>query len=772
MTMTRLVMSAIIICAATSVAWALPPPSFYASYDEGFDADAAAGSAAGEVIGEPVLVPGKLGQAVRVGRELGQITYRSAGSFDLQRGAIEMWVKAGDWAPGDPNFCTLFGTTGFHLYKYQGASLLFYMITEGAEHGSAAWVNIEDWDVERWQHLCFVWDGGDMSVYWNGEFAAGSTGTLPQTIAPTFHIGTGPDGFGGDAQTLIDEVRIYPRPLTAAEVRQAWLRLAVVDIEAWTRPEITVPHLELAPVTDGDLSDPAWEWAAGISGFVDHTTGRPATDGPTVMLVAADDRLHIAWDAPLRDGQPPELHALMGDWERPLPRLTVAADGQIEAPFEGVVAAAAIKGDRWVGEMAVRLLPGGEDGPGVPTHATPDGHTEAMLAGNLTFRWPDGAVCSWAYAVPADDLKRLGRITVDDRHLAARLLPMQWADDRVRVGVELRGMGSLKDAELRVWTWGPHAENELTCRQSVGALTGAHRRQIRLELPLGNANAATMVVTVDGSERDGMQWVGLTQCIPVDFRRSLDCELTYHRFDEQLDIALRPARDDVLRRGTGGIATIMQAEQARPALRVELAPTTEGVFAGQADISALQPGDYVVRGSVTDADGRAIAGVEQPWTCEQDGWEWVRSLGRVEGVLPPWTPVEVEGTVARCWGREYDLGRGLPASITSQGEELLAGPVTLQATVGGERVELASHPAQLHRDGPAGVDLRASDEAAGVAVESTARLEYDGLLRYQLTLTADATAQVGDLVLTIPLRSAHATLLNFTPVEPDRPMVY
>ncbi len=769
--MKRIASVAIILSATARLACALPQPSFYASYDEGFDADAAAGNPAGEVVGEPVLEPGKLGQAARVGRDLGQVTYQSAGNFDLHRGAIEMWVKAGDWRPADAVFCTFFGTTGFHVYKYNRAQMLFYMITEGAEHGSAAWVPIEDWDVERWQHVCVVWDRGDMSIYWNGEFAASTTGILPQTIDPTFHIGTGPDGFGGDAQTLIDEVRIYPRPLTRAEVRQAWLRLAVVETEAWANPRITVPEIDLAPVADGDLSDPAWDWAAGISGFVDHATGRLADGQPVVLLVAAADRLHLAWQAPLRDGRPPELQALMGDRERPLLHLSVAADGRGEAPLAGVVAAAGVAGDRWVGEMSIPLLPPGEQGPGLPTHGPASDPTRALLDANLTFRWPDAGACSWAYAVPADDPGRLGRVVVDSRALAARLLPMDWGDDSVRVGVELRGVDALRDADLRVWTWGPHAENELALQQPIGTLVGAHRRQVWLELPLGNPNAATMVLSVDGSGNDGAAWDGLTHCIPVDFRRSLDCELTYHRFDERLEVALRPAREDVLRRGTGGVVTI-EPPGREPTLSIDLSPTPEGVFAGQADISALEPGRYVVRGSVTDVDGQVIAGVESAFTCEQDGWEWVRSLGQVEGVLPPWTPVEVGGTVARCWGREFDLDRGLPTGITSQGEELLAAPVALQATVGDERVDLTSAQAQLRSDGPVGADARATAEAAGLAVETNTRLEYDGLLRCQVTLTPEGQAEIAGLTLTIPLRSAHATLLNYTPVERDEPPVH
>lgn len=771
-------MKRIVLCliagtlAATS--WALPRPTFHASYDRGLDADLAAGDPAVRPVGEPRLVEGISGQAIRVGKEIGHAAYAVEGNLNLPRGSVEMWVHAVDWKLADEVFCTFFkafAEDGIHVYKYFKPQMLFYMITEGAEHGSAAWAlgkDLPDWDERPWHHIAAVWDGGAMSFYVDGEFKAQTTGVLPKTVPEVFQVGEGAGGLGGDAQVDIDEVYVYDRPLTGAEVRAAWLRLALPTTGAWNAPEVAVPHLDLAPTVDGDLADPAWDWAAGVGGFVDRRTGRVATGGPTVLMAMVRDTLHVAWEAPLRDGRAPEVRVMLGAGEGPLPELRVDAAGAVQAPFEGAVAAARVEEGRWLGEMALPLLAAGEEGAGIPTQGRRDDvdRIEGALIGNLSFRWPDGRVASWAWAAPEDDAEMLGRITIARRRPAARLLPLAWGDESVRVGVELRGEDSWNGADLRASLLGLDGEQQTALHEPLGTIRGSHRYQATLDVPLGKPQALTMLVSVEGTDRQGATWRALQQCIPADFRRSLACELEYSRFDEELKVALRPSREEPAERAAGGVATITREGRVEPALRVQLSPTSDGSLAALADISSLEPGDYLIAGSITDEDGAALASIEQSWTCEQDGREWLRSLGVVEGVLPPWTPVELAGTVAGCWGREYDLAGGLPSRITSGGEELLAGPVALR--VGDETLDLS---AEARRVDDTAIEVRGR-AAGALRAELDGRLEYDGLVRYQVTLTPDGAFEAEGLSLVMPLRGEHATLLNYTPMDREQAPVY
>ncbi len=770
-------MKRIVLCliagSLVAAAWAMPQPTFHASYDAGFDADSAAGDPTARLVGEPESVEGISGQAIRVGKDIGHAAYAIPGNLNLPRGSVELWVHPADWELADEVFSTFFKASaedGIHLYKYMKPQLLFYMITEGAKSGSAAWIlpdELTDWADRPWHHLCATWDGGAMRIYLDGEFKAKTTGVLPKSVPEVFQIGEGAGGLGGGAQTDIDEVYVYDRPLTDAEVQQAYLRLALPTTEAWSEPSIAVPHLDLAPTTDAHLSDPAWNWAAGLGGFVDRRTGRVAAEQPSVLLCMTGGTLHVAWDAPLCDGETPELRVRLGEYEGERPELTVNADGSLEAPFEGATAAARVEGDRWVGEMALPLLAAGEEGAGLPTQGKRDeaGRVEAKLVGNFSFRWPDGGWQSWAWAVPEDNAGKLGIITIAKGIPATKLLPLQWTDDHVRVGVELRGYESWKDVTVTVSMHDINGQSQFTTRQPLGNVFGAHQRRVWLDVPLGNEDALTAFVIVGGIEKVS----ALLQCIPADFRRSLACELEYARFNEELTVALRPSRDELLARATGGVATITRKGEPEPALRTDLSPTAEGTVAGVADISPLQPGAYTVHGAITDAQGAVLASVEQPWRCEEDGRDWLHSLGVVEGVLPPWTPVTLDGAVAGCWGREHDLAHGLPTRITSAGEELLAGPITLNA---GDADLGAALKAKVRRIDETAIEIRGKGTTGALQADLDGRLEYDGLLRYQITLTPEQAAAADGLSLTIPLRTEHATLLNFTPMDFDAPPVY
>jgi len=80
-------------------------------------------------------------------------------------------------------------------------------------------------------------------------------------------------------------------------------------------------------------------------------------------------------------------------------------------------------------------------------------------------------------------------------------------------------------------------------------------------------------------------------------------------------------------------------------------------------------------------------------------FSWLgNSLGVSAEVPKPWTPVEVDGTTVRVWGREIRYDRSLlPTRIASQGAQLLAGPVTLDIRAGGRRVSLPSADVSISR---------------------------------------------------------------------------
>lgn len=153
-----------------------------------------------------------------------------------------------------------------------------------------------------------------------------------------------------------------------------------------------------------------------------------------------------------------------------------------------------------------------------------------------------------------------------------------------------------------------------------------------------------------------------------------------------------------------------------------------------------------------------------------------RGLGYPKRVPPPWTPLRVRnverGTrmspdrkseiAVSCWGREYRFGAsGLPEQITSAGASLLARPVSMKASVAGERVRWRGMPLRLL----AASDLEATFEGRrhgpGVALTTRVKAEFDGLVRFDVELQPRSTdVRLDRLCLETPLCWEHARYLH------------
>lgn len=141
----------------------------------------------------------------------------------------------------------------------------------------------------------------------------------------------------------------------------------------------------------------------------------------------------------------------------------------------------------------------------------------------------------------------------------------------------------------------------------------------------------------------------------------------------------------------------------------------------------------------------------EPWLAEP--------VGVTTDVPVPFEPLAVNGSTVRCWGREYYLAGPLPAQITSAGEALLAAPMRVVLTTGGQQYVLAeSSEVTLGLQRPDRVEWIASSEAGPFTVSTSAWIEYDGAV--QVTLTVSGEATVDSLALEIPLRPEIARFLH------------
>jgi len=209
----------------TSAAQAQIAPVLTIHFDKDFHGVGPQGAVVrGTPVGKPELAEGKFGRALKTGSPTGFVDYPTKGILNPRRGTIEMWVCPVDWLPDDGKFHAFFAVRGqgaLYLYKYFSGTRLL-MLTGNDVKGpfTSSQFPVNDWKPGQWHHLAGSWSPQGVLAYVDGKPADKQplAGLLPTALDPTFRIGDQPWQFPRATTSLIDEVRIYDRTLTPAQI--------------------------------------------------------------------------------------------------------------------------------------------------------------------------------------------------------------------------------------------------------------------------------------------------------------------------------------------------------------------------------------------------------------------------------------------------------------------------------------------------------------------------------------------------------------------------
>jgi hypothetical protein len=138
--------------------------------------------------------------------------------------------------------------------------------------------------------------------------------------------------------------------------------------------------------------------------------------------------------------------------------------------------------------------------------------------------------------------------------------------------------------------------------------------------------------------------------------------------------------------------------------------------------------------------------------------EWLgNKIGLEDKVLPPWTPMTVQGNTVGCWGREYRFDNGaLPTRIVSAGKELLARPVLLRATQEGKELHWKLDQCKIDYSSPTRVKMSSRIESKYAGFDVRVTTEYDGLALFEITAALPDGLPLDTLSLEIPVKTEHA----------------
>ncbi|HUV38913.1 MAG TPA: glycoside hydrolase domain-containing protein, partial [Planctomycetota bacterium] len=143
-------------------------------------------------------------------------------------------------------------------------------------------------------------------------------------------------------------------------------------------------------------------------------------------------------------------------------------------------------------------------------------------------------------------------------------------------------------------------------------------------------------------------------------------------------------------------------------------------------------------------------------------YEWLHNrLGESDVIIPPFTPLVVDGRTVKCVLREHVLGElGLWSQVRSLGREVLARPITLGAYSRGKALAWEGGALNVKESKPHRVTVDASAANALMSVASTCEFDYDGLMLVTLRIAPKSVEPLDRLFLDIPVRKDVARLFH------------
>lgn len=219
-------------------------------------------------------------------------TYKLPGNFDPRQGTVSLWISPQNWKVSGDKWQKFFSVSNrkfqFILYKYmQPNHLLFYIKYPDAPSKkkiflARAMLKDVDWTAGKWHKLDVTWDSKGMKLYIDGimpevyhkkgqlripfiEFQNPIIFPADEELEKSYVI-FGMDNAGQkhhatdqNHMTAYDDIKIYNRPLSAAEIREGYEKYFPSEIQnEIEKPIITVPKTNSTIKIDGKIMESEW----------------------------------------------------------------------------------------------------------------------------------------------------------------------------------------------------------------------------------------------------------------------------------------------------------------------------------------------------------------------------------------------------------------------------------------------------------------------------------------------------------------------------------
>lgn len=579
--------------------------------------------------------------------------------------------------------------------------------------------------------------------------------------------------------------------------RLASLTLAALTLSAplaaeMVRPEVALPLMAVAPTIDGTISEDEWAGASRHEGMYSRRLQRLGDRFVTFWTGADAANLYLAIDSEI----PPDglLTRAVPDGDRDITAAT--RDSTIELvihPHLGQTAGDRryfhiITNDR--GAMYDRSLD--EGNPQNPVDAKWRLKNHRFATGRHEGRWhvelaipfaeigateadlshPWGLRVGRNYHRPGDqqcwehmgvaytDVPTMPRISFRQDAPVVRVMSLRGEGaPRIELAVANPGARPLPVAAFISDTWHSNPPDEF--EQTLTVAPGGEERLVfepRHGGPEGTHHTLIRVTGADAADVHYLrEFIWALEQPPVDERWTV---LREDRRAVALQYAVYPyhnralARVDINALASRDNATGVAVSFARKGADAPLASADlqfEGYTARTVlELPELTAGTYEVRARL-QGEGVPTDPIVQQYERIVFDWEH-NDLGKSNLIVPPFTPIEVEGATVSTILREHQIGgSGVLEQVVSDGTPLLSAPMRWRVWSDGEELAVVpGGPARAETQG-----YRAQSEGGFTAGPLTATVrsewDYDGMAKTFLTLGEAAGGSIDRLSLEIPL---------------------
>jgi len=184
----------------------------------------------GTMKGKPKIVPGKINEALEFDGSSDFVDCGGDDSLNLTEAlTIELWMMPNSAGEGGNNagpICKAIagGSWNWQLrYNAPGSFM-------GFQFNAGGWISVQQrLEKKEWYHITGTYDGSDAVCYLNGVETEKMS--MPAINSSNDPLLIGQDGWVNVFDGVVDEVRIYNRALTEAEVRQNYNSRSQLAVE-------------------------------------------------------------------------------------------------------------------------------------------------------------------------------------------------------------------------------------------------------------------------------------------------------------------------------------------------------------------------------------------------------------------------------------------------------------------------------------------------------------------------------------------------------------